>query len=558
MNERGIVNSVPTPDERVPVLIVGGGLTGLSAALLLASRGIRPLLVERHPALLIHPRARGFNPRTLEIYRQLGLEPDIEAAAFARGETFVWSPVLADTLADAAYRPVEEPGDDEILTEVSPSPFSPIDQDQLEIIIARHAVERSADIRFATELTDFSQDDDGVTATIVDLPTGVERTVQADYLIAADGHRGGIRQRLGIDVDGPGPFFDILTLLFEADLSPALRGRSVTIAYLQQPTPGTALLALDEAGRRWGFGTAASPEMGEKFDDDVGVAMIRAAAGLPDVDVVIKPQIPGTDRKALFWSIGAQVARRFRDGRVFLAGDAAHIVPPTGGFGANTGIQDAHNLAWKLAAVLRGEAGPTLLDTYDEERRSVALMTMGQSMARAQARMGIGDPGAAAPLLPFGEIAYGYVYRSGAIVDRLPGDAATIPAADLHAQPGTRAPHVWLDRNGERVSTIDLFGRNFILLTGADGAAWRDAAKAASARLGVPLDVWRIGAGGDLADPAGDWAAVFAAAPSGFILVRPDGVVAWRADAPPADPGAALADALATATGRAAVAANRG
>ncbi|HEU5430560.1 MAG TPA: FAD-dependent monooxygenase, partial [Thermomicrobiales bacterium] len=322
MNERDFVYPTPAIDERTPALIVGGGLVGLSVALLLASRGVRPLLVERHPAMLIHPRARGFNPRTLEIYRQLGIEPDIKEAAFARGESFVWSPVLAETLADAAYCPVAEPGDDDILTDYSPSPFAPIDQDQLEIIIARHAAERGADIRFATELTGFTQDDDGVTATIVDLPAGVARTIRADYLIAADGHNGGIRQRLGIETDGPGPFFDILTLLVEADLSAAVRGRPVTIAYLQRPSPGTALLALDEAGRRWGFGTGANPEMGEAFDDAAGVAMVRAAAGLPEVDVVIKPQIPGTNRKALFWAIGAQVARRFRAGRVFLAGDA--------------------------------------------------------------------------------------------------------------------------------------------------------------------------------------------------------------------------------------------
>src|SRR5690348_12451229 len=190
MDEREFRNGTTGVDERVPVLIVGGGLVGLSAAVLLASRGVRPLLVERHPAMLIHPRARGFNPRTLEIYRQLGLEPDIAAAAFARGDAFTWPPVLADTLADAAYRPVEEPGDDDILTEASPSPVAPIAQDHLEIIIARHAAERGADIRFATELTGFDQDDQGVTATIVDLPTGAERTIHAGYLIAADGHAG--------------------------------------------------------------------------------------------------------------------------------------------------------------------------------------------------------------------------------------------------------------------------------------------------------------------------------------------------------------------------------
>ena len=226
-----------------------------------------------------------------------------------------------------------------------------------------------------------------------DRRTGAEQTVRADYLVAADGWDSPIRQQLGIGLDGPGPFFHVVTALVDADLRPALRGRRVNIAYLQQPRPGTILMAHDEAGQRWVFGTGFSPQYGESladFPEERVVDMVREAAGLPDVSVSLRPQIPGTDLKMLGFAIGAQVAQQYRVGRIFLVGDAAHIVPPTGGLGANTGIQDAHNLAWKLAAVVKGEAGPALLDTYHDERRPVGLLTMEQALARWGSRIGEG------------------------------------------------------------------------------------------------------------------------------------------------------------------------
>src|SRR5919197_4327847 len=300
-------------DESSPVLIMGGGVTGLSTALFLAWQGVPSLLVERHPDLLIHPRARGFTPRTVELYRQVDLEPAIRAAAFASVDGFEWVAVRAETLASEAYARVEEV--DEGFGNASPAPFAPIDQDKLEVLLRDRARELGAEIRFSTELTSFEQDEGGVSARLRDRRSGAERAVQAEYLVAADGYASPVRQRLGIGLDGPGPFFHTLTVMIEADLRPALAGRRVNIAYLQRPRPGTVLMAHDDIGRRWVFGTAYAPERGESvedYTDERCVELVRAAAGLPDAAVTIRPQIPGTDLKVLGFPIGAQVAQQYR------------------------------------------------------------------------------------------------------------------------------------------------------------------------------------------------------------------------------------------------------
>jgi putative polyketide hydroxylase len=514
-------------DETTQVLVVGGGLTGLSTALFLSWHGVPPLLVERHPDLLIHPRARGFTQRTVELFRQVGLEPAIRAASFAGGDDFHWIAVRAETLA-SEHEPVEESEEGEEMRNLSPAPFAPIDQDKLEIILRQKAEELGADIRFSTELVSFEQDDTGVTAVLKDRRTGAVRTVRADYLVAADGWDSPIRERLGVALDGPGPFFHVVTALIDADLRPVLRGRRVNIAYLQQPRPGTILMAHDEAGQRWVFGTGFSPQYGETladFPEERVIDLVREAAGLPDVAVSLRPQIPGTDLKVLGFAIGAQVAHQYRVGRIFFVGDAAHIVPPTGGLGANTGIQDVHNLAWKLAAVVRGEAGPALLGTYHDERRPVGLFTMGQALARWGSRIGEGTDGQGEPMLDYATVAFGYRYRSAAITDVPKDDRPALPVTELTGQPGTRALHVWLEREGERLSTIDLFGRHYVLLTGSDDGAWVAAARSLA---DTPLDVYRIGDDGDFADPDGRWSAAYGVRNGGAVLVRPDGFVAWR------------------------------
>src|ERR671936_906642 len=169
---------------------------------------------------------------------------------------------------------------------------------------------------------------------LTDRSSGASSRTKAQYLVAADGYASSIRQRLGVGMDGPGPFFHTLTAMIDADLRPALRGRRLSIVYLQQPRPGTVLMAHDEEGRHWVFGTGYAPERGESTDDypdERFIEMVCAAVGLADVAVTLRPQIPGTDLKVLGFPIGAQVARQYRIGPVFLVGDAAHIVPPTRG-----------------------------------------------------------------------------------------------------------------------------------------------------------------------------------------------------------------------------------
>jgi putative polyketide hydroxylase len=533
--------SVNSIDETAPVLVVGGGLTGLSAALFLSWHGVRPLLVERHPDLLIHPRARGFTQRTVELFRQIGLEPAIRAASFAGGDDFRWIAVRAETLV-GEHESAEEAEEGEEMRNLSPAPFAPIDQDKLEIILRGKAEELGADIRFSTELVSFDQDDNGVTAVLRDRRTGAERTVRADYLVAVDGWDSPIRARLGIGLDGPGPFFHVATALIDADLRQALRGRQVNIAYLQRPRPGTILMSHDEAGQRWVFGTGFSPDHGESladFAEDRVVQLVREAAGLHDVAVSLRPQIQGTDLKLLGFAIGAQVARQYHVGRTFLVGDAAHIVPPTGGLGANTGIQDAHNLAWKLAAVVRGEAGPALLETYHDERRPVGLLTMEQALVRWGSRVGEGAAEPIAPLLDYTAVAFGYRYRSAAIVGAPEVDHPAYLPSELTGQPGTRAPHLWLERGGERLSTIDLFGRHYVLLTGAAGTAWVDAARSLT---DPAVEAYCVSH--DFANPDDRWPAAYGITNGGAVLVRPDGFVAWRsADAVP-DPPRQLAPVL--------------
>jgi len=514
---------------QTPLLVVGGGVVGLTTALFAAQHDLPCVLVERHPGLLLHPRARGLTPRTMEVYRQAGLEQPILDAAFA-GPGFTYQPVQANTLADAEYRIPDEPAEDDG-SGASPCGFGPIDQDKLEHLVRDKARALGAELRFHTELTSFTQDVDTVTAELANRHSGAAEVIEAGYLVAADGFGSPVRHALGIEADGPGPMFTTLTAIVEADLTAALRGRTVSIAYLQQPRPFTILLAHGQAGRRWVFGTGYDPQSESlaDFTDQRVAGMVRAAAGLPSADVRVQPQIPGTDLKVLGFPIGAHVARRYRAGRVFLAGDAAHVWPPTGGLGANAGIQDAHNLAWKLAMVHHRLAGPALLDTYEQERHPVGVLTMGQALARFGTRMG---PAAGPPVIDYSAVSMGYRYPPGDS-----GDAAPLLPAELAGQPGTRAPHAPITVAGRSLSTLDLYGRGLVLLTGPTGHRWATAA----AGLDVPVDSHQV---------TMQVAAAYGLGGDGASLIRPDGFVAWRSQRSVPDPSAALGAAVGTALRR--------
>jgi putative polyketide hydroxylase len=526
--------------EQVQVLIVGGAVVGLSTALFLARKGIRTLLVERHPSALLHPRARVINPRTVEVYRSAGLEDAIFADRSLTSDLSVKLMVRAENLAgpEIFSAPMQDEAP-ELNSSVTPVTWCSIDQDKLERIVAARAADEGADIRWSTELVSFEQPADGdkVSAVIRDTVTGEEHTVHADYLVGADGSRSAVRDRLGIAAEGPGTLVHTVSVVFKADLTGPLRGRDLGLGYFDQPDTGTLLMPLD--GSRWVFYTPFHPERGERledFDDARCIEAIRAAVGVPDLRVEgLEVQIDKTGEKILGFEIAAQLAERFRDGRVFLVGDAAHSMPPTGAFGASTGIQDAHNLTWKLAAVLDRTAGPGLLDTYEAERRPVARFTIDYALAELQGRSGDGSEDG--QQVSYAAAILGYRYGTGALLPEK-GDEQAPPATDPRrlGRPGTRAPHLALRRDGKELSVLDLFGDSLVLLTGPEGTGWEHAAGPAAQRLGVDLDVHRVGNGIAPADPEDSWTATYPVGQDGAVLVRPDGFVAWRSDGAAAEP----------------------
>jgi hypothetical protein len=278
-------------------------------------------------------------------------------------------------------------------------------------------------------------------------------------------------------------------------------------------------MALDRSGCRWVFGTADDPSAAEP-DERACVELVRAAAGLPDAEVRLRTQIAGTDRRLLRFRVGAALADRYRAGPVFLVGDAAHLMPPTGGFGGATGVAEAHNLAWKLAWVLRGRAGAGLLDSYHDERWPVARFTLRQALARSADRFGTGVAG---DLVDRSTVLLGPRYDSGAV---LGGGPDPVPVAALSGAPGSRAPHVPLAGG----STLDRYGSDLVLLAGPAADGWAGAAR----RLAVP--VHRCDR---------DTATRHGLGARGALLVRPDGYVAWRSPGPSRDPGATLRSVLA-------------
>lgn len=526
--------------RRVAVLVVGGGTTGLALALMLARHRVPCLLVEQREHTSAHPRARGLNPRVMEVMRQLDVETQIRATVSARALAGNDGVLVADSLAG---RPLGALRQDWFLgTGCDPHIPSPADwcqchQNELEPVLLARAQRLGADVRFGTRLAEFAQDGHGVTARLQDRRTGRSETVEAAYLVAADGSRSTVRSALGIPFPGDGPFGTHVNIHFRADLTDALDGRRFIMCYVVNPAVRGALMPLDNR-RQWLLHAAVDPH-------DIGPGglpaehsreLVRAAAGLPGLD----PEILG----AAPWQSQARTAAVFRSGRVLLAGDAAHVMPPSGSFGANTGILDAHNLAWKLASVHHGHAGPALLDSYDAERRPVALATARQAVLRSRDRLRLTDgPGRPADpaIVRDGAVWFGGRCLSPAVLCERPAALPNPESPDFWRAhpgglPGTRAPHVPIVRGGERLSTLDLFGAAHVLLAGERATAWAADGARAARRLGVPLHVHRVGADG-LEAPEDDWHAAHGITPAGAVLVRPDGIVGWRSAEGPGTSG---------------------
>ena len=534
----------------VPVLIVGGSLVGLSTSLFLGRLGVPHVLVERHAGTSIHPRGRGNNVRTMELFRVAGVENGIKeaAATLAVNHGILQAPTLVGDAGEWLFRDIDPGGG---LARFSPSAWCLCSQNDLEPVLLDHAREHGGDLRFSTELMSFDSDPTGVTAVVKSRETGEHTTIRADYLVAADGPRSPVREQLGITQSGPGDLFHNVSLTFRSRrLAEVVGDRHFIVCYLTNPEADGALLPVDNR-ENWVFHAPWHPENGEsleEFTDERCVEHIRRAVGVADLDVEITGKAP--------WHAAQRVARSYRSGRVFLAGDSAHEMSPTGAFGSNTGIQDAHNLAWKLAAVVDGWAGEELLDTYDAERRPVAEATSARAAARSAEHS---HPGFAAPPGAGGggpqkgilNVALGYRYPQGAVVGADPAVPVVPERLDLSGEPGSRAPHLWVRRGDERLSTLDLYERSVVLLSdAAEPNEWHEAAVRLADQLSLPLRSYRVGTGAQadlVPEDDADWAERHGTGPGAAVLFRPDGFVVWRSQGREADAEAVLHQVLRTA-----------
>ncbi|MFI1204429.1 FAD-dependent monooxygenase [Streptomyces sp. NPDC020883] len=432
------------------VLVVGGGLVGLTTALVLRHHGVAVTLVEKRSTTSPQPKARRFHVRSMEIFRELGLARLVHHAA----RDLVGHDHMAAgrTLAEAEQLPLWRPPGPGGSVDISPEPSCLIAQDVLEPVLREAAVDAGATVRFETELLAFEQDDDEVAADLLDRATGERTRLRTRYLVAADGARSPVREALGIGRSGRGTIGEPnVNVYFHADLGEAVRGREFNLCQIEHPEAPGALASVD-GRRRWVF------MGGGTTTDRDWPAVLRTVLGVPAPDLDVRSVLP--------WQAEMLVADRYTAGRVHLAGDAAHVMPPFAASGANTGIADAHNLGWKLAAVLRGRAAPALLDSYDAERRPAGWFAADQSSRRTlnlRAAVTAPDPTLAHP---FVLTAGGYQYTEGALVNdpQAPDDPEPITDFAPTGRIGTRIPHRWLDRSRTR-STLDLAGPHWTLLT---------------------------------------------------------------------------------------------
>jgi putative polyketide hydroxylase len=511
------------------VLVAGSGPAGLATALFLAEQGVDCYLLGGQRERVRPPRILGVHPRAMELLRSLGVEAEIRDLPSARALAGNSGIISAESLAghelgslDAKY--VMDVATD--LGALSPTSWCLCDEAELEGVLRERAERLGVRLRPEAELASFDRDgwgDDGISAVVRDLASGDEHRIRACCLVDAGGSDGAVRERLDIGFEGQ-TLGHFVTVRFTADLTGELRGRRFIMAYVDNPGVRGSLMPLDN-GSDWLLHVRHDPERepAESFTEERCAELVRAATGVPGLQPRIESVSP--------WAGEAGVAERFREGQVFLVGDAAHVMPPSGGFDAGTGIIDAHNLAWKLVAVLDGWAHPDLLDSYDEERRPVCAATVEQAVLRAKdrARLLTAYPDPEDPELVQDPLVWlSARYRSSAV---MPWDEGSLPgyglwAAENDGRPGSRAPHLRLRHGGTEISVHDLFGRSMVLLTGPDNQPWQEAARSVAAELGTPVQVYGVGT--DLEDLDDRWPELYGVTAQGAVLVRPDGVVAWR------------------------------
>ncbi|MEY9878257.1 2,4-dichlorophenol 6-monooxygenase [Streptacidiphilus sp. MAP12-33] len=577
----------PTADDDfdTDVLVVGSGPAGGAAAVLLATYGVRTTMVSKHGWVADTPRAHITNQRTMEVLRDLGLQAEAEALGTPQqllGESVFCTSLVGEEIARIRTWGTE----DERLSEyAAASPCTVIDlpQPYLEPLLVGHAARRGAAVRFDTEFLGLTQDEHGVTSVLRDRLRGDEFQVRSRYLVGADGGRSRVAEQVGLPFRGEEGRGGSMNIVFRADLGPLVEHRPGVLYWVVRPGEGIGGIGMGALRmvRPWHTWMAVwgydidGPE--PVLDEGEARRIVHRMLGDDRIEVEIE--------STSLWTVNQRHATRYCAGRVFCAGDAVHRHPPSNGLGSNTSIQDAHNLAWKLAAVLHGQAGPGLLDTYSAERAPVGEQVVSRAN-RSTAEfvplfraLGLGDglasadPGAGLRLARAADragararrelaqamqfkhyefsahgVELNQRYRSAAVLEE-PGAEEREWARDpeLYAQPcarpGAKVPHVWLvDGRGHRISTLDLVGGGrFTVLTGLAGHAWETAAERCERELGVPLRVVRIDAEG-ARDAYGAWQRVNDDLDEeGCLLVRPDGFIAWRQDEPVADAAQAAA-----------------
>ena len=578
--------------EKVPVLIVGGGGAGLTASMLLSGLGVEHLLVSSQPHTSTLPKAHVLNQRALEILDDCGAYEEIRRRSTPPEQmayTAWYSGLGGDAADDGRVLARQEcwgtGGENESWRGASAFRQLNLPQIRLEPVLKARAEELAPQsVRFGHELTAIEQDADGVTATVVDRESGEEYEVRADYLVAADGGRT-VPGLVGIGYEGFDQIAVSCTLHVSADLSGLATDDDVLLRWIAAPRNGANIVLVPMGPDNWGprseewvMHMIFLPDDPRMPEEDGVEQLVRESLGIEDLPMEVHRQTR--------WEVGAVLAERFREGRVFLVGDSAHRHPPTGGLGLTSAIHDVHNLCWKLAAVLGGKAGPELLESYEPERRPVDARNVQRSMENALNQLLIFNATGMSPdqdeatnraalerlwsgkeedaefrsaflaavraqSQEFDEhnVEYGYAYESAAVVPD--GSPEPVNPDDMRiylpsTRPGSPLPHAWIDdEEGTRRPIKDLLepGR-FLLIAGEDGQEWVDAA-AELGDSGRPVDAVRIGhVEGDLFDPRSMWARNRGISREGAVLVRPDRFVCWRSEGGSDDAAGDLRGAL--------------
>jgi len=582
-------------DITTDVLIIGTGPAGSSTAALLASSGVETLVVNRYRWLANSPRAHITNQRTMEVLRDLGPEVEHEAYMYATPKELMGNNIFCSAIAGeelgrlATWGTAPESAAEHALS--SPTAMNDLPQTFMEPLLFKTACARGAQARMSCEYLSHVQDADGVTATLLDRLTGKEVVVRTKYLVGADGGNSLVAEHAGIPLEGQMGVAGSINLLCKMDLSRYVAHRPSVLYWVMQPGSNVGGIGMgvvrmvrpwNEWLIIWGYDIKQPrPELTE----DQAKGIIRQLVGDPDIAIELTA--------ISYWTVNNVYATHMQNGRIFVMGDAAHRHPPSNGLGSNTSIQDAFNLAWKLAMVLKGQAMPELLDSYSDERAPVAK----QIVTRANksipefgpifAALGMdggmdhdkieGNMIARCDATPAAEaqrealrqaiafkkyefdchgVEMNQRYTSGAIVTDGQAEPAFSRDAELHyaptTWPGARLPHVWVfDRQGTKCSTLDLCGKGrFTLLTGIGGEAWAEAAADVAKAHGLDIRLVKIGPRCEIEDHSGDWARMREVSDAGCLLVRPDHHVCWRSAGKTANPRADLARVMTAVLGK--------